>query len=98
MSPLGLVTVAATTIVKAVSLVGMAVGAYYLAQANLAMMVVGFENPIVTKLLVSGAVFFGSLAGWHFADKIAGKAQVDVTKADQEKELARLEAHHGHAL
>ena len=96
MSVIGTVSVTTATVVKAVSLIGMAVSAVALFEPATAIMVHGLSEfgQAVPGLLGMAA----GMTGWHFADWVDGKLHVSSNKAAQEAEVVRLQGHHGHAL
>ncbi len=104
MSVLGAVTVITASIVKVASIIGVAATAIGLGFAGWEVM-----NPNLTPALASdpsgakdvamwGVGFLASIAGWHFADWLNGRAEVVSNKARQQAELERLQAGHGVAL
>ncbi|MCI5050046.1 MAG: hypothetical protein MRY32_06910 [Rickettsiales bacterium] len=98
MNPIGLVTVAATTVVKAVSAIGIVVGGLDIASAALKFMILGLQPEFAAQAAVGAIPFLIGVAGWKFADHVNGKMHVSQNKAAQEAELARLQAYHGQAL
>lgn len=93
-SPLGLVTVAAVTVVKVACVIGAAVAGYHLAGAALAMMVGGGE-PYYTRAAQYTLGFLAGVAGFELAEWAGGKLKVIDAKEQQEAALRKLEAHHG---
>ena len=99
MNPIGPVTVTATTVVKAVSAIGIAVGGAGLAITALGLMV---QSPLNTQLLANAAMwaipFLAGVVGWQFADHINGEMFVNNQRDAQQAELERLQSYHGQSL
>lgn len=98
MNPLGLVTVTATTVVKAVCAIGIAIGGLDLASAALKFMILGLQPEFAAQAAIGAIPFIAGVVGWKFADNVNGALFVSQEKAAQEAELRRLQSHHGQAL
>lgn len=102
MSILGPVKIAAAAIVKVASAIGIAVSAYHLIPTALRIWGTYIGAPGSAELYAEAAAygigFIAGIAGWHFADRLAGSVTVEASKERQQTELRRLESHHGVAL
>lgn len=104
MGVLGAVSVTTATVVKAVAIAGVAIGALMLGFDALGWMIpdgaLGFPAPDATlkDAMLHSIPFIGGLAGFTFADWIDGKAHQIESKQRQNAQLRRLESHHGVAL
>lgn len=98
MSILGKVSVTTATVVKVGAVVGMVASCAFLVEPALSMMVLGLSSETAANVTLPLLGLAASVAGWEFADWVDGKLHVSTNKAAQDAELARLQAHHGHAL
>lgn len=96
MSPLGMVSVAAVTVVKVACVIGAGVAGYHLAGTALALLAGGGE-PFFTQAAQYTLGFLAGVAGFELSRWAEGKIKVIEAKDQQQEALRRLEARQGMA-